>query len=1009
MFKLVRGVACAVAAITLLAAWPAAVVAQSQATTGVIEGVVTDETGGVLAGATVVMKNTDTNFEKSVTTDAAGRFRGLLLPLGPYRVTFHLQGFASLVREGVQLAVGQTINLPATLTVSAVESEIVVTAEAPVVETTRVESSTLIDRKSIERLPNNGRNFLDYTKLTPGVTIVQGPDGDELSINGQKGIHNNVSVDGADFNNPFFGEQRGGQRPAFTFNLDAVQEVVVVADGAPAEFGRSSGGFVNVVTKSGTNDTKGSVHAFYKDDSLSSAAENPDGTTADKFDQQQIQAGFTLGGPLRADNLFYFLAVDAQDGTSTKQTNPNRIEPRVVNYFSSIGLPNENGPIERTNDALVALAKLDWHASAANLATVRFTYTKSEQANGTFDVDSWGTSANASENDDSKSITGSLLSTLSDNKLNELRVQYARENRPRPYEGPIVPSTGRPLPDTAFDFGSAYRFGMPFFIPVKYYDERYQFNDNFSLLKGNHAFKLGVEYNDVTSVQTFIGFANGRYIFSSTDGFLNFARNPNYVECSNGTSSQTGVCPAGTSITGPVLLYLQQAGVGGRTVEQAGTQDIPQQEPAVFLQDKWQPRSNITVQYGVRWEAQMQADVQTPPDQVFFAPFIGRTVNTAAGPQTFPSDGEIPSDTQMIQPRLGITWDPSNDGKSVVRASAGIFSARVPGLALASTRSTNGSIGQTLFRNSALTAILGPVPAYPGLIPQSQVGSPFGPDVFVFDRDFQNPDTTAYSVSWEREIAPSLAFSVRANYSKTEHITRFVNRNDPLLGSPWSTGLPPGGANGIGTLTVVESTARSEYQGLTLGLNKRMTGNYQGQLYYTYSKDKSDDDNERDPFSFRYAKVTDLDAEWGYSDRDQRHRLNAWLLWNAPAGFDVNFRYAYRSAQPQSLKADGTPAGTPQDRCSAVTAAGGCTAGSTVIQRNTGRKDNKFNALDIRVSRPFDLGGTKIEPIFEVFNLFNSANFRRPEVTSLIFNFDGTVQSGAGDPRQFQVGVRVLF
>ena len=1000
MSRWIRAVAGAATALALFASLPSAVLAQSQATTGVIEGVVTDETGGVLAGATVNLRNTDTNFERNVTTDGSGRYRGLLLPLGPYRVTFHLQGFASLVREGVQLAVGQTINLSPTLTVSAVESEIVVTAEAPVVETTRVESSTLIDRKSIDRLPNNGRNFLDYTKLTPGVTIVQGPDGDELSINGQKGIHNNVSVDGADFNNPFFGEQRGGQRPAFTFNLDAVQEVVVVADGAPAEFGRSSGGFVNVVTKSGTNETRGSVHAFYKDDSLSSEAENPDGSKADKFDQQQIQVGFTLGGPVRQDGLFYFLAVDAQDASSTKQTDPNRIERRVVDYFTSIGLPGENGPIERSNDALVALAKLDWHANDANLATVRFTYTKSEQANGTFDVDSWGTSANASENDDSHSLTGSLLSTISDNKLNELRVQYARENRPRPYEGPIVPSTGRPLPDTAFDFGSAYRFGMPFFIPVKYYDERFQFNDNFSLLSGNHAYKLGVEYNDVTSVQTFIGFANGRYIFGSTDGFLNFARNPKYVECSNGTSSQTGICPAGTSITGPVLLYLQQAGVGGLTVEQSGTQDIPQQEPAVFLQDKWQPRSNVTVQYGIRWEAQMQADVQTPADRVFFAPFIGKTVNTAAGPQTFPSDGEIPSDTQMIQPRLGITWDPSNDGKSVVRASAGIFSARVPGLALASTRSTNGSIGQTLFRNSALTGILGPVPAYPGLIPQSQVGSPFGPDVFVFDEDFQNPDTTAVSVSWEREIAPSLAFSVRANYSKTEHITRFVNRNDPLLGSPWSTGLPPGGANGIGALTVVESTARSEYQGLTLGLNKRFTGSYQGQLYYTYSKDKSDDDNERDPFSFRYAKVTDLDAEWGYSDRDQRHRLNAWLLWNAPAGFDVNFRYAYRSAQPKSITASGADAATPQDRIN---------ADGSVTRRNLGRKDNKFNSLDIRVARGFDVGGTKIEPIFEVFNLFNSPNFRRPEVTSLIFNFDGTVQSGAGDPRQFQIGVRVLF
>jgi outer membrane receptor for ferrienterochelin and colicin len=974
--------------------------AQSQATTGVIEGAVVDESGGILRGATVVLKNVDTNYEKQLVTDAAGRFRGLLLPLGAYRVAASADGFSTLVRDGIELGVGQTINLNFMLLVSALETEILVTGEAPVVETTRIEGSTFIDRRSVERLPNNGRNFLDFTKLTPGVTIVQGPDGDELSINGQKGIHNNISVDGADFNNPFFGEQRGGQRPAFTFNLDAVKEVVVVADGAPAEFGRSSGGFVNVVTKSGTNEVRGSAHTFFKNDSLSSRAQNPDGSEADKFDQKQLQAGFTVGGPLQADKLFYFIAADYQDSSSTKQTDPSRIERRVVDYFASIGSPAENGPIERNNDALVALAKLDWQASDAHLATLRFSYTEAEQGNGTFDVDSWGRSANAVEKDDSYSITGSLLSTFSSNRLNEARFQYAKENRPRPYTGPRIASTGRPLPDTAFDFGRSYRFGMPFFIPVEYYDTRYQVNDNLSLLRGNHAWKAGVEYNEVTSVQTFIGFANGRYIFSSTDGFLNYARNPRYVECSNGTSSQTGVCPAGASIVGPVLLYLQQAGVGGLTVEQAGTQDIPQKEPAVFVQDKWQPRSNLTLQYGLRWEAQMEPDPITPASQVFYAPFIGKTVTTAAGRQTFPSDGEIPSDTSMWQPRLGFTWDPGNDGKSVIRGSAGIFVARIPGLSLASSRSTNGSRGQTLFRNSALTEILGPVPAYPGLIPQSEIGQPFLPDVFVFDKDFKNPRTTAVSLSWEREVMPNLGLMVKANYAKTEHVTRFINRNDPLLGSPWSTGLPPGGFNGINTLTVVESSAKSLYQGVSLGLIKRWSNNYQYQVQYTWSKDKSDDDNERDPFSFRYAKVTDLEKEYSYSDRDQRHRLNAWLLWNGPAGFDFNFRYAYRSAQPKSITASGADAATPQDRIN---------ADGSVTRRNLGRKDNEFNALDLRVSRSFEVGEMKIEPIFEIFNVFNSANFRRPEVTSLVFNFDGTVQSGAGDPRQMQLGLRLLF
>src|SRR6185295_16617423 len=321
----------------------------------------------------------------------------------------------------------------------------------------------------------------------------------------------------------------------------------------------------------------------------------------------------------------------------------------------------ENGPIDRSNDARVFLAKADWQASEKHLATLRYTYTWAEQENGTFDVDSWGRSANATEKDSSYAGTGTVISTLSSSLLNELRFQYARENRPRPYDGPIIASTGRPLPDTAFDFGRSYRFGMPFFIPVTYYDERYQLNDNVSLLHGDHSFKAGVEYNDVVSSQTFIGFANGRYIFSSTDGFLNFAHNPNYVECSDGSSSQVGTCPSGTSIVGPVLLYLQQAGVPPYTVEESGTQKIRQKEPAVFLQDNWQVNNRLTVQYGLRWEAQIEPDPITPPDRVFFAPFIGRTVTTAAGPQTFPSDGKIPSDDAMWQPRLGITWDPKAD------------------------------------------------------------------------------------------------------------------------------------------------------------------------------------------------------------------------------------------------------------------------------------------------------------------------------------------------------------
>src|SRR5262245_26354842 len=360
-----------VLAALLLMLVPALSTAQSQATTGVIEGTVSDPSGAPIAGATVLVKNTATNLERTLTTDADGRFRALLLPLGPYRVTVSLTGFSTLVREGIVLTVGQSANLPIQLKVSTLQEEVVVQADSPVIETTRAESSTRINQDSIKGLPNNGRNFLDFTKLTPGVSVVQGPDGDELTINGQKGIYNNVSVDGADFNNPFFGEQRGGQRPAFTFNLDAVKEVVVVAEGANAEFGRSNGGFVNVVTKSGTNDTHGTAHFFFKNDGIASAPKRPAGSTnGTDFDFNQQQLGFTLGGPLKKDKVFYFVAFDFQNGDSTRQTDPTRIEPRVVDYFASIGSPGENGAIERTNDARVFLAKLDWQASSKHLLKI---------------------------------------------------------------------------------------------------------------------------------------------------------------------------------------------------------------------------------------------------------------------------------------------------------------------------------------------------------------------------------------------------------------------------------------------------------------------------------------------------------------------------------------------------------------------------------------------------------------------------------------------------------------
>src|SRR5688572_25871789 len=563
--------------------FPSLLAAQSQATTGVIRGISTDSTGAPLA-ALVTLRNVETNFTRTVQASERGVFVATLLPLGTYELTARAIGYAPATRRDLKLNVGQTIDVPIVLARSVTQmGAVTVTGARPVVEVTRSEAATALDALAVSGLPNNGRNFLNLTTLTPNVAVTQGPDGDVLSVGGQRGIHNNVSVDGADFNNPFFGEQRGGQRPAFTFNLDAVREMVVISQGANPEFGRSSGGFVNVITKSGTNQLHGSLHYFGKHDALSSDAQHLALRLEPDF--QQHQFGATLGGPIIKDKLFYFAAYDQQAYRETKQkTRPSSPELTQLTTFLNTAfggaLAGDFGPIERTNDAQVGFIKLDYVVNEKHNASLKYNYTNSRQENGTFDVDTWARSANAIERDYSHAVNGSLVSHITNAIDNEFRFQLAREDRPRPYSGPMIPLENRPFSDTGMDFVNGFRFGMPFFIPVKSYDTRIQVLDNISWVRGNHLFKTGFEWNRTEENQTFIGFANGRFIFNSVDGFINYVNQGNgYVECSNAAgavvaTSNTGVCPPLTTISGPVLLYLQQAGVGARSVEEAGTQKV---------------------------------------------------------------------------------------------------------------------------------------------------------------------------------------------------------------------------------------------------------------------------------------------------------------------------------------------------------------------------------------------------------------------------------------------------
>src|SRR5689334_9529049 len=294
---------CACFALALGTCFASSVRGQAQITSGTVQGDVLDEKGGSVAGASVEAKNLDTNFTQTDTTNTDGHFAFLSLAPGRYTLTISKSGFATVLQQNVILTVGQTINIPVTLKVSSVAQQVVVT-DVPVVEVTKTESASTLDELSVATTPVLGRKFEDLLTLTPGVSITQGPDGDEININGQRGIFNNVSLDGGDYNNGFFGEQEGGQRAAIDITPDAVKEFQVVASGANAEFGRTAGGVVNVITKSGTNDVHGSAFEYFRTEGLSS--NTSDGKPLQDFRRNQF--GGSIGGPITREKLFFFAA-----------------------------------------------------------------------------------------------------------------------------------------------------------------------------------------------------------------------------------------------------------------------------------------------------------------------------------------------------------------------------------------------------------------------------------------------------------------------------------------------------------------------------------------------------------------------------------------------------------------------------------------------------------------------------------------------------------------------------
>jgi outer membrane receptor protein involved in Fe transport len=976
--------------------------AQSNITSGAIQGTVTDANGAVVPGAAVEAKNLGTNAANSFTSDAEGRFVFLQLQPGRYSITVTKSGFSKLVQENLALTVGQTIVLNLALKTGDVSATVTIEG-APTVDTVKTESSSTINQATVETTPVLGRKFEDLLTLTPGVSVVQGPDGDVINFNGQRGVFNNISLDGGDYNNGFFGEQAGGQRSAIDITLDAVQEFQVVATGANAEFGRTAGGVVNVITKSGTNDVHGSLFHFQRLEKLT--ANTSDGQPLTDFRREQF--GGTVGGPFRRDKSFFFFAAEGIRETFTRANLSARLGPTpcpvqaptvaaneaainsnqdcqrlaLLTFFRSRFNLDEGQPVTRPIRNGAFLGKFDNYFTPRNKLATSLNFVYSKNTNQTFDVPTYGNSANGIEGPSKIfALNNTLFSTISANKLNELQVTFTREDRPRAAVNSNLPA------DTAIGFGPTFRFGNPFFLQpgVDEVFKRFQIRDNFSYITGAHTFKFGGEYIRSQNAQVFRGFFTGRYLFDSVNGFLRYAApaaaggfGPQTVSCSNGTFvTAPATCPAGTTANGsPLLLFLQGAGRAGLATDAAGASDIKNDDYAAFIQDRWQVRSNFTLNLGLRWEAQIFPEVTVAPRDTAYGLFLGNPA--------FPSDGTIPNSKKQFQPRAGFAWDVAKNQKSVIRASFGIYYGRQNMLTQVGAITTNGVQQQTIaggrFANPTI------LPEFPRLVTPTAsncvVGTRTNPfpcfsGVRAFSRDYENPRIYTGNIAFEQEVAKNTSVYFDYTHSKGVHLTRFIN-----------LGRGPNFAPFLGDVFIIGSQGKSLYRGFTAGMRTRYSKRVFMEINYVNSKDLDDDSNERDPFTDRSFDINNLSLDYGLSDRDIRHKFNLVSQIELGRGFTFAPRLQARSAQPI------TPA-----------------TGRTANNRNSIRKNNEYFSFDWRLLKSFRLGERfELVPQIEMFNTFNTVNSINPNVAAGLFNFDGFLRQGVGDPRQVQLSIKFKF
>jgi hypothetical protein len=1000
--------------------------AAAQSTTqGAIGGVVKDPKGAVVQGAAVTVKNEETNKETAATTDDEGRFRVVQLDPGNYTVTVASSGFGNYTQSKVVVEVGRVTSLDVPLSVGGSTETVEVTSEAPVINTTQQDFSTNVNQVSINNLPTNGRRWSNLAILTPGTT----PDGTFglISFRGISGLLNNNTVDGGDNNQAFFSEERGRTRIGYSVSQAAIREFQVNTSNYSAEYGRSAGGVINAVTKSGTNDIHGS--AFLYDRNNKWGARNPLSTISQlvngvftpvglKAKDVRYQFGGTIGGPIVKDKAFFFFSYDQQ-----KRNFPGIARFVTPGYLSTVnrttltarGLTSDQidtslnfinsltGEVPRKGNQKLFFPKLDWNINSKNTLTATYNRLRWASPAGV-QTAATVTRDRAGFGDDfvtADSVNLRLTSTLSSSLLNEGRFLWSHEldsqiaNPPLPGEPTTADGNS---PQVALTNGITFGKSTSLDRKALPDERRFQFADTMTLTSGNHTFKFGTDVSHVRDIDDNLFTGAGSYTYSNINDFIvdyvNFTTNGALRAA--GRQCATLANPAtSTRLAGKCYTSNFAQGFGPPRFQLATT------DFAFFAQDDWRTTPRLTLNLGLRWEYEK-----------FPQPFL---VNPAV-PQT----ANRPSDKNNFGPRIGFAWDINGDAKTSLRGGYGIYYGRVIGSTIINSLINTGLASGQVVSSVAANAPSGTAtaqiplgnpaaPIFPNLLPTAPSGTA---SVQFFEDNFQNPLIHQGDVVIERQIMRNTVVSASYLFSFGKHLPSFVDVNlspatttrtvnivdGPFAGQNWTFPYFLGAARpnpNFGFIDQISSNVSSKYHALVLQANRRLTNGLQFQTSYTLSR-ASDNGQTSTTFTPSFSGPFDpfnLAGENGLSAFDRRHKFVASAVYNTDfAGLKDNkvgraifngWTIAPIFNAFSGARYTGNTSGSAVSGVFGFSQAGGVNGSNgslrfALVPPNFFKQPNIWYA-DLRISRRFRITEkSRLEVLAEGFNIFN-----RTQVTSV--------------------------